>query len=323
MDPLSDVLSLLRVQSSLSARLEARGGWAMRFPPYRHVKFGGVLKGSFWLWVEGASERTKLKEGDFYLLTSGQPYCSASDPDQPCQNGRQIFDTCKDADGVVRFGNGDEQVIAVGGRFEFDDSTSDMLLRQLPPLIHLPAASQRSRSLRAILELLASETEAVQPGAALTAGSIASLVLVQILRTHLETASSRPASWLRALTDPHIGAALCLMHGDPARPWRIEDLAVATAMSRTTFMQRFKTLVGLPPLEYLLHWRMTLASARLRDGRESLSQVAESVGYGSSSAFSLAFKRTTGQSPGHFRAEHKVDEDDQARTKFRSQSSIA
>ncbi len=286
----------------------------MRFPPYRHVKFGGVLRGSFWLWVEGASERIKLEEGDFYLLTSGQSYCSASDPDQPCQDGRRIFDTHKDSDGVVRFGNSGEQLIAVGGRFEFDDTTSDMLLRQLPPLIHLPVASQRSRSLRAILELLAAETQAVQPGTAITAGSIANLVLVQSLRTHLEAASSQPASWLRALTDPQIGATLCLMHSDPARPWRIEELAAATAMSRTTFMQRFKALVGLPPLEYLLRWRMTLASARLREGHKSLAQIAESVGYGSSSAFSLAFKRTTGQSPGHFRAEHKVGGSDTSTT---------
>jgi hypothetical protein len=78
MDPLSDVFSLLKVQSVLSARLECAGPWALRFPAYRHMKFGGVIEGSRWLWIEGDMQPVRLQAGDFYLLTDGRPYCFAS-----------------------------------------------------------------------------------------------------------------------------------------------------------------------------------------------------------------------------------------------------
>ncbi len=303
MDPLSDVLSQLKIQSSLSARLKARGDWAIRFPSYRHIKFGGVLEGAFWLWIEGSSERIKLEAGDFYLLTNGKPYCCATDVTRPCVDGHVVFSTAKDSDGIVHYGSGDPVASAVGGRFEFSDMTSQLLLGQLPPLIHLRAASRPNRALRAAIDLLIDETETTRPGSLVMAGSIANLILVQILRAYLLT-SSQPASWLHALTDARIGAAIALIHSDPAKTWRVEALASAAAMSRTSFMQRFKALVGQPPLDYLIYWRMMLACTHLQEGVNSLSQIAETVGYTSSSAFSLAFKRTLGQSPGSFRAAH-------------------
>lgn len=300
MDPLSDVLSVLKVRSVLSARFEGRGLWAMRFPAYSHIKFGGVLEGSFSLWVEGSVAPVKLNAGDFYLLTNGEAYCSASDPVLPPLDGRLIFNTHKDADGVVRYGNGGDRVVAAGGRFKFDDATSDILLKQLPPLIHIPAASEGAGPLGAILDLLSYETKTVQPGSAISAGSIANVVLVHILRAYL-AASPQPIGWLGAIMDARIGVALTLMHGDLARRWKVEDLALAVGMSRTAFTQRFKSLVGLPPLVYLMRWRMTVARTELRKGDKSLSAIAESVGYASDTAFNSAFKRTIGQSPGRYR----------------------
>ncbi|CAN7589899.1 cupin domain-containing protein [Pararhizobium sp. LjRoot238] len=129
----------------------------------------------------------KLEAGDFYLLTNGEAYCSATNPVLAPLDGRLIFDTHKDADGVVRYGDTGDKVVAAGGRFTFDDATSDILLKQLPPLIHIPAASQRAGPLGAILDLLSYETKTIQPGSAISAGSIANVVLVHILRAHLAT----------------------------------------------------------------------------------------------------------------------------------------
>jgi AraC-like DNA-binding protein len=272
----------------------------MRFPAYCHIKFGGVLEGSFSLWVEGSVVPVKLNAGDFYLLTNGQAYCSATDPVLAPLDGRLIFDAYKDADGVVRYGAGGNKVVAAGGRFTFDDATSDILLKQLPPLIHIPAGAEGAGPLGAIIDLLSYETKTIQPGSAVSAGSIANVVLVHILRAHLAT-SPQPTGWLSAIMDARVGAALTLMHGDLARRWKVEDLALAVGMSRTAFTQRFKTLVGLPPLDYLMRWRMTVAGTELRRGDKSLSSIAESVGYASDTAFNSAFKRTIGQSPGRYR----------------------
>ncbi|HXZ08707.1 MAG TPA: cupin domain-containing protein, partial [Paraburkholderia sp.] len=103
MDPLSDVFSLLKVKSVLSARFEAADPWALRFPAYRYIKFGGVIKGDEWVWIEGVTAPAKLQEGDFYLLTDGSPYCFASDPGVAPQDGENVFATHLGADGIVRY----------------------------------------------------------------------------------------------------------------------------------------------------------------------------------------------------------------------------
>lgn len=300
MDPLSDVLSLLRVRSVLSARFEGYGPWAMRFPAYRHIKFGAVLEGSFWLWCEGSLVPTKFERGDFYLLTDGSPYCTASDLKTALEDGRRIFDAYKGKDEVVRYGEGVGKVVVSGGRFTFDNDTSDLLIKQLPPLVHIPAGAPCATPLRAILDLLADETETIRPGYAISATSIANLVLVHILRAHL-AAMPLTTGWFSAVKDKQIGTALSLMHGDIAKRWTVNDLATASGMSRTIFTQRFKKCVGFSPLDYLLRWRMTVAGSELKNG-VSLSKVAESVGYGSDTAFNSAFKRMTGQSPGRYRS---------------------
>jgi len=102
MDPLSDVFSLLRIESLLSARIEVLGPWSLRFSAYRHMKFGGVLEGSFWLWTEDAAAPVKLEAGDFYLLTRGQPYCTGSDPALDPIDGREVLASHRCPDGWRR-----------------------------------------------------------------------------------------------------------------------------------------------------------------------------------------------------------------------------
>lgn len=300
MDPLSDVLALLKVQSALSARFEGCGRWAMSFPTRQQMKFGCALEGGFWLWIEGQKSPVEIATGDFYLLTGEMTYYTATDPHCTPLDGRRIFASCRDADGVVRYGNGDNRVVVTGGKFTFDDRTSDILLKQLPPLIHLPANRLRTGALTAVMSLLASETQSAQPGAAISASSIATLVLVQLLRAYLAS-SDDAAGWLSAIRDRRIAAALSQMHADLAKSWKVEELAQHVGMSRTAFSQRFKTLVGLPPLDYLIRWRMAVARHELIHSEQALLTIAEKVGYGSDTAFSSAFRRITGQSPGRYR----------------------
>lgn len=273
----------------------------MRFTGLRHIKFAGVLEGSFWLWVEDGTPPLRLEAGDFCLLTRGQPYCTGSDPTLDAIDGREVLARCVGPDGVVRYGNEGERVTASGGRFIFANDTSDLLLKLLPPIVHVPAASESAASLCAVLELMRLESQTERPGAPVAAASLANMVLVQILRAHLASGIPTPG-WLGALADPKIGVALGLMHADIARQWKVDDLACAVAMSRTAFAQRFKSLVGVPPLTYLTSWRMAVAGFALKTSDKSLSVVAESVGYGSDVAFSSAFKRATGRSPGRSRS---------------------
>lgn len=307
MDALSDVLSMLSVSSALSSRFEGSGAWAFRFPAYRHVKFGGVLEGCFFLWIDGSKEALVLQKGDFYMLTDGQPFCSASDLGRQPVDGPATYRSIRGGDGVVRYqGDGQAGPVSIAsGRFTFENDVTDLLLRHLPPLIHLRATDPGTHALSRVLDLLKWETSDLHAGADVACSSLAALVLVHVLRAYLAS-TRQPEGWLGALADPKIGSALSKMHAKPGERWTLESLASAVGMSRTAFAQRFRRQVGRAPLEYLAQWRMTIARSALKHSEESLTEIAERIGYLSDTAFSIAFKRCTGLSPGRFRSEFRA-----------------
>ncbi len=314
MDPLSEVLATLRVTSMLSTRFEGHGAWAFHFPAHEHVKFGGVLAGSFHIRLDGCDTALTLQAGDFYMLTTGAPFCSASDLSRMPLDGPSSYRAVRNADGLVHWEGepGDwPSVTLAGGRFSFEDDVGELLLRHLPPIIHLPAREGGATALSLLLGLLRDETdEAPKPGAEVARRSLAALVLVNALRAHLAT-TSEPAGWLGALTDPKIARALSLMHAAPAERWTLDGLAKHVGLSRTAFAARFRQRVGQAPIEYLKHWRMSLARSALRHSNDPLSRIAEQIGYGSDTAFSIAFKNSTGLSPRQFRAQARAGVEDQ------------
>jgi AraC-like DNA-binding protein len=178
-----------------------------------------------------------------------------------------------------------------------------LLADVLPLLIHVQAVCPQASVLQWLLQQLVSEHASELPGVGLASAQLTQLIFVQILRAYLETADSSARGLLRTVGDKRIAPALRLMHGDPRRSWHLEDLAKATAMSRTTFASYFKKVVGVGPLTYLTEWRMRLAERALREDKISVSALALSLGYTSESAFSHAFKRTAGVSPKHYRNE--------------------
>jgi AraC-like DNA-binding protein len=301
MDPLSDVLSLLNTDGALSVRLEAGGVWAMRFAAFRHLKFGAVLSGACWIAVDGADAPVHLRQGDCYLIANGLPYRISGDLDTEPADGNALF-AAAGADRILRYGTEDPTTVVIGGSITFDELNARLLLDALPPLVTVRGSTDPASVLSSALELLAYETAAPRPGAALMTGHLARILFVQALRAHLASPDAPSSSgWLGALADPQIGAALSLMHQDVARRWTVRELAAAVTMSRSGFADRFKALVGVAPIDYLLQRRMQTAGKALRDGDRTVSVIATAWGYSSESAFSNAFKRVMGQSPGQYR----------------------
>jgi AraC-like DNA-binding protein len=201
---------------------------------------------------------------------------------------------------VVNLGGG-EECLQIGGFIRLDPSSGGLLSDVLPALIHVRAASSHATVLRWLVDQLVHERAVDLPGASLASTQLAQLIFIQILRSHLEVSGELAIGWLRALADRRIDPALRLMHSDPARSWQLQEPARATAMSRTTFVVRFKAAAGVPPLTYLLNWRMRLAEHSLRAENVPVSAIALSLGYTSESAFSNAFKRTVGMAPKRYR----------------------
>ncbi|XHS78220.1 AraC family transcriptional regulator [Burkholderiaceae bacterium UC74_6] len=297
-DPFSDILRVTRAESLVTGGFTAGGRWALRFPVPQKIKFFAVVRGSCWVWMDGEPEPVRFGAGDVGLLTAKRSFVVSSDPGVEPVDAMSIFSGGHNP--VGRIGDGDDFAY-LGGHVLLDEASGRLLADVLPPWIHVPADSSQATSFRWLLEQLVEERAADLPGAQLVSAQLAQMLFIQILRAHLQ-ASGPMSGWLRALSDPRIAPALRLMHGDPSRSWRLEELAEACAMSRTTFALRFKTSAGVAPLTYLAQWRTRLAERILRHENKPVAAIAESLGYGSESAFSNAFKRMTGQSPKAYRS---------------------
>ncbi|WP_123070556.1 AraC family transcriptional regulator [Massilia aurea] len=301
-DPLSDVLALLQVRSGAALHMTAGGPWALRFPAYPYLKFIAQLRGVLFVQVEGDAHPYRLEAGDCLLMRSGRPYIAATDLTLSAQDGAAHFAALRGGAATWGDPNAADGMEMIAGRFEFDASQRDLLEQVVPPELHIPADAQAAPALRALLDLYGREAGAPDAGARLVTDGLARIALVQALR---EPGGARHG-WLAALADPKIGPALRLLHGAPERRWSVEELARETAMSRSALAQRFRQLVGMAPLQYLQAWRMRLARKALHEEDTPLAAIAWRLGYASESAFSAAFKRSSGSAPGAYRQQKRV-----------------
>jgi AraC-like DNA-binding protein len=297
MDPLSDVLSLLKPRSSISAGLDAGGSWSIRFPPPDGIKFNAVLRGSCWLSVN-CGEPLWLEQGDCFLLTRALPFLLASDLNLAPIDSGPIY---KVAENCVATVNGRGEFFLIGGRFSFAGRHAALLFESLPPILHVREASSQASVLRWALDHLAAELAERRPGGSLVSEHLAHIMLVQVLRLYL---AAQPGSgWLHAFVDRQIGPVVAAINAAPAHRWTLNELAALAGMSRSTFALRFRQVVGTSPMEYLTRWRMLLAGERLRNSPDKVAAIAASLGYESESAFSTAFKRVMSASPRQYQRE--------------------
>jgi AraC-like DNA-binding protein len=297
-DPFSDILKMANAQSVVSGGFTAGGSWAIRFPEFDKLKFSAMVRGHCWLMVDGQEEPVRAETGDVFLLSGQRSFVLASDLAAAPVEAANVFPP--NVSKVADLGGGDD-CLQIGGFVQLDPATGGFLADVLPLLIHVHAASPQAGILQWLLGQLVREQATELPGASLVSSQLAQLIFVHILRAHLEESGAMTAGWLRALGDKRLAPALQLMHGDPGRSWRLEELARATAMSRTTFALHFKTASGVAPLTYLTEWRMRLAQRALREENVPVAVLARSLGYTSESAFNNAFKRITGDAPKRYR----------------------
>ena len=256
-----------------------------------------MARGQAWLLRAGA-EPLHLQAGDIVLLPDGLEHRVQDEPASvaaaldlaPVLSGGQ--------DGPLRWGEQGASAALLSGHFRFDINLARPLIAALPPVMHLrSAAGTPAAWLRIGLEFIAVEAGRVLPGQQVIINRVADILLVEMLRDHVENLPEGTGNWLLALRDRALSAVLAAMHGDPARDWTVPELAEIARLSRSAFADRFGQVLGRPPLSYLTEHRMRLAAWKLAHTRLSIAQVAEQVGYGSETAFSQAFKRQYGEPP--------------------------
>lgn len=296
-DPISDILRLADVESVVSGGFIAGGDWAIRFPAPDKLKFFAAVRGGCWLSVEGEPRVVRIEPGDVLLLTAPRAFTMASDLAMEPWDAHTVF--AGRTSPIITLGEGGE-TMQIGGHIRLDPAYAPMLAEALPPLVHVHGATPEAQLMRWILDRMVEESQGGRPGSGLATTQLAHLLFVHILRAHLAASGPLKAGWLRVAADPRLAPALRLMHGAPGSPWRLEQLAQAAAMSRTTFASQFKAVAGIAPLTYLAHWRMRLAQHALRRGDVPVGVLAQDLGYASESAFSHAFKRIVGVSPSRY-----------------------
>jgi len=300
-DVLSDVLNHLNLRSVRCTRLEASGAWSLRFSLRTTLKFVAVMKGNAWLIPDG-QDAVQLFEGDTFFLANAASYVVTSDPTLTPIDGLQAFDW--DTGETACFG-GDETIM-LGGGFDVGGDPIDFLLKAMPRVIRFSAQDHSATALRLSLSLLNNELEVSRIGGDAASKSIADVMLVHALRAYAFRGDHPAPTWLNGLAHPKIRRALEGMHGNPEYAWTVDNLARAVGMSRSSFARTFTETVGKPPLAYLTQWRLERACAALRKGVEPMSNIAQAAGYGSESAFGLAFRRQFSISPGRYRNNHTV-----------------
>ena len=294
MDPLSEVLALMKPQLYASGGFALLDDLAIQFPKHRGIKCYAILAGQCWLVVEGVPEPVLLHAGDCFLLPRGLPFRLATD-----LSLEPIFFT--DAYARLRMRSEAPEVTEgaryiAGGHFALTGGHTEMLLQSLPPIVHIRHESDKA-AMRWSLERMREELRDPQPGGSLIAQQLAYTMLIQALRLHLNDAGNAGRGWLSALADKRMSLAITGMHDDPGYPWTLQSLAERVGMSRSVFALRFREIVGATPMEYLTRWRMLLAADRLKNSSDGLSAIAQSLGYESESAFGKAFRRIMGCSP--------------------------
>jgi AraC-like DNA-binding protein len=291
-DPLSSVVTLLKPAISISKLVEAGGPWQVVRQDVASPFYCAIVEGICRIAVQGQTPVT-LRAGDFILVPDLQGFTMTGTvppepklPAQPLEIGP----------GRVRLGPPDAPVElrALVGHCRFDAPASSLLVSLLPKMIHVSGHDR----LMALVPVIHEETRANRPGRALILTRLLEVLLIEALRSG--PAVDMPPGLLRGLSDPQLANALQRIHAQAGEEISIATLAKDAGMSRSGFFEKFRKEIGRAPKEYLADWRMAIAKTVLRQGRLTNTEIALRVGYGSASAFGMAFVRHEGLSPGAF-----------------------
>jgi len=317
MDALSDVLKSVRLEGAVYLNAEFTAPWCIhakfglasvraRLAGAEHVVFFHFLtEGGCKVRLADSAEVLSVAAGDLVLFAREDKHLMGSDLQLAPVEAASLIDAdaAADADLIqMRHGGGGAATRFVCGYLACSRSVCRPLLDALPRVLRIPIGDGPATALlRDLLRVGVRESSALRPGAGSMLAKLSELMFVEAMRRYVENLPPEGKGWLAGVRDAQIGRALALLHGEPTRVWTVDELAREVALSRSALAERFAALVGEPPMQYLMRWRLALAAQTLRSGGEAIARVAERSGYESESAFNRAFKREFGMPPAAWR----------------------
>jgi AraC-like DNA-binding protein len=331
-DTLSDLLRTVRLRGAVFYYIEGLSPWVAEAPPaveiipaimpgVEHlIEFHGLAQGSCWAALAGESP-IRMSAGDLVLFPQGDGHVMSSAPGLRAREAaRDIFFAPRppqlpfaldmhtpDVTTVRLDGGGLDRAKVVCGFLGLDARPFNPLLAALPRVLHVPGSVLGPDAwVTTFLRAAVAESSVKRPGGEAVLERMSEMLFVEVLRRYVDSLPAEQTGWLAGLRDAHVGRALSLLHERPAEAWTLEGLAGEAGLSRSSLHERFVHFIGQPPMQYLTSWRMQLAAGRLRDTDAKVLNVALDVGYESEAAFSRAFKRVVGVSPGAWRRERRT-----------------
>lgn len=313
MDPLSDLLRVVRLDGAFFYAVEAAAPWIVESAPAKelrpqilptseHLISYHILTGGHCFVRLIGEDPVEMLPGDVIVFPQGDPNVMSSGRDLRAPGVTTSFPDRYPH--TVILGNGAPPAATfVCGFLGCDRQPFNPLLASLPRLLHMRKMS--SAWLDGFARQVTKESQLGRPGADSVLTRLAELMFIELLRRYLEELPREETGWLAGLRDDVVGRALALLHGRPGHPWTLEELAREAASSRSNFARRFAELVGQPPMQYLAQWRMQVAANRLAQSSAKIAAIGGEVGYDSEAAFSRAFKKATGLAPGTWRSEKR------------------
>jgi AraC-like DNA-binding protein len=309
-DPLSDVLRVVRLDGAFFYAVEGTGSWSIDTVPVQEltprimphaehlIAYHVITQGCCYGGLIG-EDQVELAQGDVIVFPHGDAHIMSSG--RGLRVASHVHATSSTSYGqIVVLGDQDSREVSlVCGFLGCDRRPFNPLLSALPRRMHMRGMS--SAWLDGFTRRLTEESRLGRPGADSVLTRLAELMFIDVLRRYLEDLPPGQTGWLAGLRDEIVGRVLRLIHGRPGHPWTLDELARESMSSRSNVAKQFALLVGQPPVQYLTQWRMQVAANLLTQSGAKLSAIGAEVGYDSEAAFSRAFKKATGLSPGAWR----------------------
>ncbi len=308
-DPLSDLLRVVRLDGAYFYAVEAAAPWGVEsvsarelnpriLPCAEHlIAYHILTRGRCYAGLVG-EEPVELAAGDVIVFPHGDRHRMSSDVS--LRGPEAISGVPARYSETIFLGEPGARVTSfVCGFLGCDRRPFNPLLAALPRQMHVRGMTDHWHG--GFIRQLTEESQLGRPGADTVLTRLAELMFIEVLRRYLQDLAPGQTGWLAGLRDEVVGRALTLLHGQPAHHWTLGSLARESGSSRSNLAKRFGDLVGHPPMQYLSKWRIQVAANLLVQSGSKVATIASEVGYDSEAAFSRAFKKATGRAPGAWR----------------------
>ncbi|MCE2593644.1 AraC family transcriptional regulator [Motilimonas cestriensis] len=248
--------------------------------------------------VSISDKRITLGAGDFILMPRGKGHDIVDINNTPASGlfEQNIEQVTEHYEKLTSKGKG-PITTALCGTVLFENEITASIINSMPDYVLIPANSEAHQPIASIVKAIQLETESEGYGAGLIVAKLADVLILQCIRAWVSQLSGDNPNWLMAHTDKRLSPVMELIHTDPAANINIAVLAGLARMSRTTFIDYFKKVVGQTPKKYITDWRLALAKTRLIGSSDNVLNIALEVGYQSEASFSRAYKAKFGVPP--------------------------